>query len=311
MGKKAVIASLAMNNSRLRGKSQGEMADIVLERIDSLRGYHPDLVCLPEIFLKTGGDVKNPNWWQITQDTVRRLQDKAREMACYIIASVYEPSQHYPDLRYNCALLIDRKGEIVGKYRKQHTVVEESLNTGVIPVAEAPVFETDFGKIGILICFDIGWRDAWAEMAEKGAQMVVWLSAYDGGNLLHTYAAHNMYYVVSCVRTSHSRIIDLTGRTVTESSVWNGLAMATVDLETTLFHIDRQFQKIDDVRRVLGDKVTIHTYSEENVFTIESNDPAWPISRICEEFGLMSYKDYHAEATRLQEEWKKKYPLLP
>lgn len=74
----------------------------------------------------------------------------------------------------------------------------------VMPGKELPVFDTDFGRIGIQICFDIGWRDGWKELADKGAQLVIWTSAYDGGNLLHTYAAHNMYYVVSSVRTDHA-----------------------------------------------------------------------------------------------------------
>jgi beta-ureidopropionase len=310
MGRKAIIASFAMNQRFLHGKTEQEMADIAMERIDSIKGCHPDLICLPEIFLDTGSDRHNESWAEISGQTVERLRNKAREMQCYIIASLYEPSKVYDGLRYNCALLIDRQGEIVGKYRKQHTVVEESVNSCVIPGQDCPVFDTDFGRIGILICFDIGWRDAWKEMADKGAQMVVWLSAYDGGNLLNTYAAHNMYYVVSSVRTDHARIIDLTGRTIEMSSGWNGLCMATVDLETTLFHIDRQWQKIDEIRAKLGNKVTIRSYSEENVFTIESNDPDWPMDRICKEFGLMNYKEYHEEATKLQNEWRARYPEL-
>jgi len=58
---------------------------------------------------------------------------------------------------------------------------------------------------------------------------------------------------------------------------------------------------------VLGDKVTIRAYAEENCFWLESNDDAWPIDRICETFGLQTYRDYHAEADRLQREWREKF----
>ncbi len=307
MGRKVRIATWAMNNRMLQGKSQEEMVDVVLAKIDSIAGDHPDVICLPEIFLKTGGDKSNASWPEISARMVSLLQQRAKAMGCYIVASVYEQSQAFPDMRYNCGLLIDRQGEIAGKYHKQHTVYEEATDTGVIPGGDCPVFDTDFGRVGILICFDIGWRDTWRKMAEKGANLVFWLSAYDGGNLLNTYAAYNMYYVVSSVRTDHARIVDITGRTIALSSCWNGLAMATIDLETTLFHIDRQFGKIDALRKALGDKVTIQSYSEENVFTIETNDPAWPISRICREFGLMTYADYHAEADVLQKEFRERY----
>lgn len=308
MGKKVKIASFGLNEAFLRGKTQEEMADVVLAKIDSVRGNHPDLICLPEIFLKTGGDQNNPNWWAITQDVLEKLRSLAREMHCYISATVYEPSSIYAGLRYNCTVLIGRDGGIVGKYRKQHTVVSESEVSKVIPGDACPVFETDFGRVGIQVCFDIGWRDEWKKLADQGAQLVIWSAAYDGGNLLNAYAALNMYYVVSTVRTDRAKIIDLTGRTIAEGARWNGLAMATIDLETTLFHIDDQFEKIDEIRQTLGDRATIRVYSQENVFTIESNDPQWPMARIKEAFGLVDYKEYHARATKVQEQWRTRYP---
>jgi beta-ureidopropionase len=308
MIRKAVVASFGMNQRFFFGKTQEEMADITLAKLDSVKGYHPDLVCFPEISLNIGGERENPNWAAISRRLVETLRERAKAMGSYIIASVYEPSEEYEDLKYNCGLLIDRQGEIAGKYRKMHTVVKESENSRVIPGFESPVFDTDFGRIGILICFDIGWRDAWKDLADRGAEMIVWLSAYDGGNLLHTYAAHHMVYVVSSVRTDHARIIDPLGHILAMGSVWDGLALATVDLDTTVFHIDRQFQKIDSIRAALGDKVMIRSFSEENVFTVEPRDDAWPIQRICETFGLMPYKAYHEEATQVQKRWRELYP---
>jgi len=308
MGKKVRVASFGLNEHLLRGKTQEEIIPFILEKIDSIRNYHPDLIVFPEIFLKIGGDLNNPNWPENMRVMTEKLQQCAKEMHCYIANTIYEPYRDDSHLRHNVAMLIDRDGEIIGRYRKVHTVQTESRNIGVVPAKEIPVFDLDFGRVAMLTCFDIGWRESWKELADRGVQMVLWNSAYDGGNLLNAYAAIHMYYVVSSVRTDHARIIDLTGRTIAKGSRWNGLAMATIDLETTLFHIDNQFQKIDDVRRDLGDKVTINTYSEENVFTIESNDPEWPISRISDTYGLVSYKDYHIDATRVQEEWRKLYP---
>lgn len=307
MSRTVTIASFGLNNRFLQGKSQEDMVEIVLKKLNSVKGYSPDLVCFPEIFLKSGGDIHNPDWNAISQRTLSLLQDQAKQMHCYIVASIYEPSNTYKDFKFNCGVLIDRKGKTVGIYRKMHTVLEESIKSKVIPSSECPVFDTDFGKIGILICFDIGWRDAWKSLADKGVEMVIWLSAYDGGSLLNAYAAHNMYYIVSSVRSDHARIIDHMGKDLALGSVWDGLAMTTINMDTTLFHIDRQYQKIDAIRTALGNKVTIKSYSEENVFSITPNDSDWPISRICKEFGLMTYKDYHHEATLMQEEWKKKF----
>ncbi|MGI6671765.1 MAG: carbon-nitrogen hydrolase family protein [Christensenellales bacterium] len=311
MNRKARIASFGLNEDFLRGKNQREIIPIILDKVETVRGYRPDLIVFPEAFLKIGGDVGNPDWIAITEEMLDGLSKKAKELECYIVAPVYEQVIEHPELKYNSTMLINRKGEIVGKYRKVHTVVEESTVSHVLPGNEYPVFDTDFGRIGIQTCFDIGWREGWKILADKGAQLVIWTAAYDGGNLLNTYAAYNMYFVVSSVRTDHARIIDPTGRTIAEGARWNGLAMADIDLETTIFHIDRQFKQIEEIRKALGDKVLIKAYSEENIFTIESFDADWPVSRITKEFGLISYKDYHTEATALQDEWRKRYPTAP
>ena len=303
-----MVASFGLNEDFLRGRTQEEIVPVILRKIESVRGYQPDLIVLPEAFLKIGGDKLNPRWREITEHMLTELRRLARDMSCYIAAPVYEPYSGSGDLRYNCVYFIDRAGEVAGKYRKVHTVYEESTVSRVVPGSEYPVFDTDFGRVGFQTCFDIGWREGWKALADKGARLVIWTAAYDGGNLLNTYAAYNMYYVVSSVRTDHAQIIDLTGRAIAEGARWNGLAMAAIDLETELYHIDRQYQKIDDIREELGKKVTIRAYSEENVFTVESNDPEWPIPRIEREFGLMNYRDYHAEATRLQNEWRANYP---
>ena len=311
MGKKVKVASFGLNRAFLAGKKQEEIVPVIIDKIESVRGYHPDLIVLPEAFLEIGGDEFNPRWQEIAAQMLEELRRFAREMNCYIVAPLHEPYPGSGELRFNTVFFLDRRGEVIGKYRKVHTVYEESIVNHLVPGREIPVFDTDFGRVGFQICFDIGWRDGWKELADQGAELVIWVSAYDGGNLLNTYAAYNMYWVVSSVRSDHAQVIDITGRTVAEGSKWNGLALTTIDLGMRLYHKDRQFQKIDAIRRALGDKVSIHGYSEENVFTVESNDPEWPLDRIEREFGIMNYKDYHAEATRLQEEWREKYPLLP
>jgi predicted amidohydrolase len=306
MGGICRIATWALNGARY-GRTQREILDATLDLCDGIAGYKPDIICFPEIFLKNGGDVNNPDRIEISAEAERRFAEKAAQLKSYIMISVYEPSKAFPDKRYNSSVLFDRGGQVCGRYHKHHTVYEESKEGNVIPGYDLPVIETDFGRVAMLTCFDIGWRHTWERLAEKGAELVIWAAAYDGGNLLNTYAAYNMYYVASSVRTSHAKVVDPTGRTIAESSCWNGLCMTDINLSTTIFHIDRQFKKIDEIRHALGDKVTINSYSEENIFTVASNDSEWPIQRICENFGLTTYRDYHAEAAALQDEWRVKY----
>ena len=309
MGKKARIISFGMNNRITWGKTQDEMLDFALGKIDSVRGYHPDLICLPELFLESAGDSKNPEWESISAKALAQLKATAADMHCWIAASLYETVPEHPEMRYITLYLLNREGEIAGKYRKYHTVIGETKIHRALPGSKPyAVVDTDFGRVGLLICFDIGWRDPWAELGKEGAKLVIWASAYNGGRLLHMHAAHNMYYVVSSVMTEHPMIIDMVGHTISEGTRWDAFAMADVDLDTTIFHTDRQWQKIDSLRAKLGDSVRIQSYNDENMFTVSSTDPEWPIERICKEFDMMTYADYHKEATDFEDETRRLYP---
>lgn len=302
------VITLGINESFHMGKSQQEMLDWSVEKCYSLASQKPDMIVFPEVLFRMPPfDMKA--WNPFFAVALEEFSCVAREIGSYIVYNWYEPHEEDPEKRYNTTVMLNKQGEIAGKYRKMHAVYEECENRRVVPGSDVCVVDTEFGRIGLATCFDIGWRDLWDDLEKAGAQAVIWASAYDGGNLLESYAAIHMYWVISSVRTYHARIIDPLGRTVAESARWDHCAIADIDLQTEVFHIDRQYKRIDEVRRKLGDKVEIHTLSEANVFTISSKDPAWPISRIKQEFGLMNYRDYHAEATAKQEEWRKLYSV--
>jgi predicted amidohydrolase len=238
---------------------------------------------------------------------VSEMQKCAKEINSYVIFNLYEPNEKFKGFYYNTTVVINRNGEIAGKYRKVHTVDTESTKSKVVPGTEPFVLDTEFGKIGIATCFDIGFRPLWQKLAEKGAKAVIWTAAYDGGNLLDAYAITHMYWVISCVRTNHARIIDPLGREVAASARWDDLCIADIDLSMEIFHIDNQYQKINEIRSYYGDSVEIKTRSEENVFSISSTKVS--MDEIKEKFNLVSYRDYHRQAEIIQKEWREKYNL--
>ena len=309
MSKLTKVISFGMNNRIYWGQTQEQMLSLAMEQIAAVRGYHPDLICLPELFLESTGDRANPNWEQLSSSALSALQQQAQEMHCWIAASLYERVPEYPDMRYITLYLLNRNGEIAAKYRKYHTVIQETTVHHALPGNEPyTIVDTDFGRVGLLICFDIGWRKPWDEMGEKGVEMVIWASAYNGGSLLNMHALHNNYFVVSTVQPDHPKVINKIGRTIAEGTRWNPICIADIDLQTAIFHTDNNAAKINSIRAKLGDRVTIETYSEENLFTLSSTDPDWPISRICEEFSMLTYQQYHDEATQFQIQMREQYP---
>jgi hypothetical protein len=171
-----------------------------------------------------------------------------------------------------------------------------------VPGRDAVVVDTDFGRLGLAICYDIGWPEHWAELARLGAELVVWPSAYDGGFPLRSYAWTHGYRIVSSVLSRNAKVIDITGRIVTSTSRWHPLAAATLDLEKELFHVNYHEEKLVRIQEEMAERVVVETFDEEGVFTVQSLDPECPLATIKARYGLEGFRDYHARAERLQEE---------
>jgi len=269
-----------------------------LALLDTAGAHHPDLICLPESMLHVG--VGRANWPDGVQSMsgafVEAVADRARRYGAYIVGSLYTEQACYA----NKAFVIDRDGNLAGSYDKIHPTYKE-VDAGVIPGDTAQVLETDFGRLGLAICFDIGWPDHWAALAQQGAELVVWPSAYDGGFPLQVYAWTHFYYIVSSVWGAHSKIIDITGRVLASTSQWSRLITEQIDLEKEVFHIDDQVEKLLRVQAELGDRVHAEGFSQENIFTLESSDPTWPLARMKASYGLENFRDYHARSTKIQD----------
>ena len=111
-------------------------------------------------------------------------------------------------------MLLDRRGEVAGVYRKVHPVAmvgRDDLETGITPGSEFPVFDCDFGKLGIQICWDIVFDDGWQALADKGAEIVVWPSASPATALPAARAGRHRYFVVSSCWRNNATIYEPTG----------------------------------------------------------------------------------------------------
>ncbi len=292
------IATLGLNERAYIGRTQREMLDYCRNRCLDLKSLSPDMIVFPEIVFIMYPEKEPLSYGEFFEMALAEMKDTARLVNSYLVFNLYEPAEE-SEKRYIATYVLNRNGEVAGKYRKIYPTKGE-MASGVVPGDLPCVIDTEFGRIGIATCFDIGFRSYWQSLADLGAKAVIWTSAYDGGKLLDAYAVLHSYWVISSVRTYRARIIDPAGRTVSESARWDDLCMADIDLDMELFHIDDQIPKIREIRRVLGDKVKVDTLSEDNIFTVSSRDSEWSVERVKSEFGLVSYKEYHKEAELLR-----------
>ena len=187
-----------------------------------------DIVCLGEGVNLVGvrgaayPDIAEP----IPGPTTERLGETARKWNMYIAAALGERDGH---VVYNTAVLIDRQGKVAGKYRKVQLPREE-IESGVTPGSSFPVFDTDFGRIGIMICWDNQYVEPARALAVQGAEIIflpIW-----GGNavLTRARAIENQVYVVSSGYDIGSTIYDTWGNLLAEAKERPGAAYADIDL---------------------------------------------------------------------------------
>ncbi len=128
-----------------------------------------DFLVFPEIFL-TGplSNVYLKYAMEIPNPIVDKFSNLANEYGMHIIlGSIYEKSD---EVIYNTSLIINDKGKIIGKYRKNYLWNGEKLF--VKPSRDKPVFNTKYGKIGVNICWDLGFPEIPKTMALKGAKII-------------------------------------------------------------------------------------------------------------------------------------------
>ena len=77
------------------------------------------------------------------------------------------------------------------------------------PGTEYPVFETDFGRVGMAICWDLHFLDVVHAMTEQNVQLILWPSMYQGGFQLRMWAYLAGAYVVSAWPGNICEIIDM------------------------------------------------------------------------------------------------------
>jgi predicted amidohydrolase len=128
-----------------------------------------DIVCLTETYYNCFIDLPLVEMCQqIPGEITGIISEKASLYGLYVIFSMYEKDG---ESIYNTAVLIGRKGELVGKYRKIHIPLYEG-ETGVTPGKEVGIFDTDFGRLGIMVCWDQVFPEVARKLSLMGAEII-------------------------------------------------------------------------------------------------------------------------------------------
>lgn len=212
------------------------------------QGTH--IICFPE--LGTTGyrqDLLGDKLWELAEPipgpTTSRIAAMAQELGVYVILPMIEKGK-MPGIVYNSAAFIGKDGTVQGAYRKVHAYSTEGhyFTAG----NTYPVFNTEFGKIGIMICYDMGFPETARMLTLQGAEIIFVPSAWcqedeDIWDInIPCRALENRVFVAAVNRVGQegedlvmhgkSKIADTRGKTLVEAARFQeDLIFATVDLD--------------------------------------------------------------------------------
>jgi predicted amidohydrolase len=207
------------------------------EQIDAAGKLGLDIVCLGEAILSVGTSAAIKDRAKPIPGLISDvLSEAAKRNNIWVVAGLTELDG---EIVYNTAVLLNRKGELVGKYRKIHLPREE-WRKGIRPGHEYPVFETDFGKVAIQICYDWFFPEAAEILALNGAEIIfapTWGNTLpdkdgkvDGESTFRVRARDNGVYMVPSVYDGNSLVIDPMGRILASNKGKEGVFWAEIDL---------------------------------------------------------------------------------
>ena len=200
------------------------------EQIDRLGAARPDLILLPEFsntvaLPASRGRALWESVERIPGPFCAMLAGKARAYQCYVCAGILEQEDAFI---FNTAVLYDRRGRLVGKQRKIHPYWPEEP-MGISPGDTFEVFSTDFGVVGMMICYDSWWPESARLLALKGAELILFPNAGYEEKILPARAIDNNVSIVAATLNSPAAIVNSRGELLAVSAVDNVLT-AEIDL---------------------------------------------------------------------------------
>jgi predicted amidohydrolase len=268
-------------------------ANIESMHSESLRRYSRglDLAILPEVAV-TGEAGRDVAATAVPLDGELReiFAAVARKHNCYLVAATYLRESSPENGYSNAAVLFGRRGEVIGSYRKVHLVPSEDgrkFEGCCSPGQDVPVFDCDFGKLGIQICYDMEFDYGWNELARKGAELIAWPTQSPQTSQPAFRAMQNRCYIISSTWRNNASVFEPTGKIPAQILPPNRTFVHEVDLSYAILPWHPRLQKGETLRKKYGDKVGFRYYEDEDCGIFWSNDAKLPVAEMARSIGVL------------------------
>lgn len=220
----------------------------------------------------------------------------ARENNCYI---VYSAAREIEDGSWrNSSVILDRKGQEAGIYNKNHVVIEETTENGILCGASAELIECDFGKIACVICFDLNFEELRKKYEALKPDLIVFSSMYHGGLMQAYWAYACRCHFVGAICGQPSQIRNPVGDIIASTTNYIDYVTVTVNLDCRLAHLDYNWEKFDKLKQKYGPAVQLSDPGYLGSTMITSCHDEISVEEMIKEFEIEKLDDYFARALK-------------
>ncbi|MCE5213136.1 MAG: carbon-nitrogen hydrolase family protein [Methanobacterium sp.] len=238
-------------------------------RISAAEGA--DLVVLPEMFNCPYENEKFPLYAEHREDSIslKTVSQAARECDVHLVAGSIPEVEG--DKIYNTSFIFDSHGVMLGAHRKLHLFdvdvpggISFKESDTLSPGDDVTILDTDLGKLGVVICYDIRFGELIRLMALEGVDFLIVPGAFNlttgpahWDTLIRSRAIENQFYVVgaspardvdaSYVAYGHSLVVDPWGEVLSRAGIGEEIIFA--DLEAIRIGDVREQMPLFDNRR--------------------------------------------------------------
>jgi predicted amidohydrolase len=262
--------------------------EAVAQIVEAEAAKGTDLIALPETW--TGQTLNRPE--ALDGPIIMAMSDIARRHETWIVCPL---DRIDGNRRVNSAVLIGRDGRVAGVYDKLYPYWNEFDLTQLVEIGTGtPVFETDFGKVGMAICFDVNFPEVWKGLADNGAELVVWPSAYSAGTTLQSHALINHFAIVTSTQTTDCIVYDIDGSEILYDAGEDvNISRFTLDLDRGIYHENFNTAKRDRLLAEHADDVEVEKHHvREQWFILRAKRSGVSARHLAKQYGLEELRDY-------------------
>ena len=261
---KIALCQMLGSREKTMEKNKAENQRIAAGLVAEAAAGGAQIVVLPEIWNcpytnKCFGPYSEPE----DGETVKMMSEWAKEHGIYLVGGSI-PERRADGKVYNTCFVFDRQGDIIAKHSKAHLFdinvpgkIKFMESETLTPGDSSTVFDTEYGKMGVAICFDVRFPELIRKMALEGAKIVFLPASFNMTTgpahwdiTMRVRAMDNQIFFAACApaRCEESSYVAYGNSCVADP--W-GTFIAHADEKPQILYADIDFDRIEEVREQL------------------------------------------------------------